>query len=265
MPRERLRRQIGLVVAGWDLLRLELRSLTGNRGLILVLVELAWFASASIWYFANDRPLEIEWFYNGAVVLPGIIPAIALGMAAVMGERDTRQLEVSFSSPGGRYLLWSFRIVAITAALFASCVVMSMLTWLVIDQQVVHRLVAVFWSGMRLPVHAADFPVWEACLHATVPLALVAVITILFSVLFRGAAVAGLLTVALCGISRPFIAGILGRRCDLFFNPFVPPDDLLDPAVWFRMIVFNRALLIVLTALAVALTLMLLQRRERLV
>jgi hypothetical protein len=245
MPRE-AGRWVRLLVAGWDLLVLEVKVVTGGRALVLALVELAAFVALAIAARLREEPWSTATLYNVVVLTPGLVPAVALGMAAVMGERDTRQLEVTFATPSGRYLVWSFRMAAIGAACFLSAAVMSVGTAIVIDHD--HRPVA-------------------GALHAVPPLLLVASLTVFASLAFNGAAVAGLVVSALLAVSwlvlhpaPPFL-----RRFDVFFNPFAPPESLLlDPATWFRAVVFNRTLLLVLAGLCIAGTLWLLQKRERL-
>jgi hypothetical protein len=228
--------------AGATLLRLEMKVLTGNRLVVVAGIELLWLAVFGVWQHLRSDPWPSAWFYNGTVVLPGMLPAIALGMAAVLGESDIRHLEMSLASPGGRYQIWSFRLAALSVACVASTFGCAILTWAFIDH------------GLSPLVAAA---------HAVVPLVFVGVLTVALSLAFNGASSAALVTAGVVALSGIILHESF-RRFDLFLNPFDPPEALHDPAEWFRMLVFNRAFYAVLTGLAVALALWLLQKRERL-
>ena len=239
-PRGRLRT---VLRGARDLLVLETRLLTGNRVIVLVLIELGIFAILAAIALLGDEPWSPEALYQVSV-WPALVPAITLGMSAIMGERDTRQLEVTFASPGGRWLAWSFRLTALVLTCLASSVLMSVLSWAVIDR---------------------DFAWVAAALHAAVPLAFAATLTTCLSVAFAGTASAGLGTSVVLGLGWMMVhAPDNWPRVDPFLNPFVPPENLLDPAEWFRIVVFNRSFYLIATGLLAALTLRLLQSRERL-
>ena len=240
-----LRRYRQRASAGRSLLALELRVLTGNQAIVLAVVQLVYFTVITLMVKLGDDDWRAASFYNSVVVLPSLVPAIALGMVAVMGDRDSRQLEVTFVARGGRYQVWIFRLCAIAGSCAASALVLSALAWAILDHD--HRPVAAF-------------------LHALFPIVFVVVLAMGLSVTFNGAAVAGLVTTGFLGVSFVLLHGgpLVARRFDVFFNPFDQPQDLLDPAEWFRAVVFNRSLLLALAGLALAGTLLLVQRRERL-
>ena len=156
---------------------------------------------------------------------------------------------MTFASAGGRYQVWSFRLAALALTCAACCGSASLLTYVFITR---------------------DLPPVAAALHALVPLVFVATLTVFLSVLFNGGASAALVTAGVLALSAlvvhpfGFASPEFFRRVDLFVNPFDPPQGLLDPRGWFRILVFNRSLFIVATGLWVAGTLWLLQRRERL-
>lgn len=229
--------------ARWDLLRLEMKMLTGNRMLLIGLVESLWLAVFGLMQHFRDAPWDAASFYNRSILLPGLLPAIALGMAAVMGERDVRHVEMTLASPGGRYQIWCFRLAALALTCFASSLGCALVTWAGISH---------------------DVPPLESALHATVPLVFVGVLTVFLSLLFNGAASAALVTSGFVVFSGTILRAAGANRFDLFVNPLAPPENLLDPAAWFRILVFNRGLYVVGAGLCVAGTLALLQRRERL-
>ena len=238
-PEHRLGRAI---VAAWDLLRLEARFVAGNRGLVLAFLQLAVVVGIAIAQRFQDEPWEAASFYNRCLVVPLILPAIVLGMSAVMEERDMRHLEVTFGSPGGRYRAWVFRLGGIALALVAACFVSSALTWILIERE--HLVVG-------------------AALHAALPLVFLMTLTVFLSVCFKGSATAALVSAVIAVLSGLFLHAA-GSRFDIFLNPFDTPQDLLDPGVWTRKVIHNRSILMTLTGLAFWGTLSLLQRRERL-
>lgn len=246
MPREAMvatpaRRLLRLLGAAATLLRLELKILTGNRALVLAAIEAAWLAVIVLMARLRDSPWDVESFYVRSVVLPALLPAIALGMVAVMGDRDSRQLEVSFVSAGGRHALWSFRFAAILLVCFLTAATLSAGTWLLIDR---------------------DFEPVLAAVHAAVPISFVAALTFCASVAFRSEAIAGLVAVAAILGSR-FLTAVT-RKVDLFLNPLVPPESMLVQADWARLLFWNRTLYVLAAVLLFAAALHLLQRRERL-
>jgi ABC-type transport system involved in multi-copper enzyme maturation permease subunit len=226
-----------------DLLLLELRVITGNRLMLLVLGQLAWLAGLAIWQHFRDEPWNPVSFYNRTVLMPSLLPAIALGMNAVMGERDNRHLEMTFASPGGRYQAWAFRLCALAMLGLMSCTLLAFGTWAVTGQ---------------------GFPPVQAALHALVPVLFVTSLAVCLSLLFNGAASGGLVVAALAILSGTILHHVEpARRFDLFLNPFDPPASL-DALAWFRIVVANRCILLVGTGLATWGALDLLQRRERL-
>jgi hypothetical protein len=220
-----------------------MKMLTGNRLLLIGLVEVAWIVTVALMQYFRDDKWSSASFYNRSILLPGLLPAVALGMAAVMGERDVRHLEMTLASPGGRYQVWSFRLGALALTCFASSLGCALLTWVGISR---------------------DVPLIESALHATVPLIFVGVLTVFLSLLFNGAASAALVTSGYIVFSGMILQAASANRFDLFVNPLAPPESLLDPAAWFRILVFNRGLYLVGAGLCVAGALGLLQRRERL-
>jgi hypothetical protein len=234
-------RPLRTILACWDQLRLDLKVVTGGRAPVLAIVTLLWFVVFALFARFRDDPWDPEAYFNLMLVFPGSILAIALGMVVVMADRDTRQLEVTFVSPSGRYRAWVFRLVAVTLACIGSALVLSLATWLIVDR---------------------GHEPWRAALHAWPPLAFTVSLTVFLSVLFRGTAVAGLGASVVLGASGLLREGI--GRVDYWFNPFAMPGGLEDPQAWFRAIVFNRTLYVGLAALLAYGALALLQRRERL-
>lgn len=241
MSRESRGARVGrLILAGWDLIRLEVLVVTGGRGLVMALLLLAYFAAVALWTHFRDEPVDAAWFYNGLLVLPASVQAVALGMVAIAGERDTRQLEVTFVTPAGRHLVWAFRMIAVEAACVAAAAVLSVLAW-VLDR---------------------DHAIVLAVVHAAAPLALATTLTMFGSVAFRSGAAAGLATSVVAFLSL----FVHGSQWDVFwFNPFDPPETLLDADAWVRAVLANRSITWTFAGLAGAGTLWLLQKRERLV
>lgn len=231
------------LLAAVRLLRLELQLMTGGKALLLLLAQVAWLVGMAIWQRFREEPWDAESFYNRTILVPCIVPAIALGMSCILAERDERHLEMSFASPGGRYLLWSFRLGALAIASAFSCLLLALGTWLL--------------AGREIPPFAA-------AAHALVPVLMAASLAAFLALLFNGTASAGLVSGALMVLSAMFIHGAGLGRFDPWVNPFAPPGDLRDPEAWTRILVFNRLFLLTLTGGFIAGTLGLLQRRERL-
>lgn len=231
-----------LLRATIDLLALEMRMLTGNRLLVLIALELLWVIVFAIFQRTRNEAWEGLSFYNRTIVVPALLPALALGMSSILGERDIRHLEMSFASPAGRYQAWGFRLAALGAACVVAVVSLTILTWVGIDQPV---------------------PPLRSALHAIVPILFVAAGTACFSLVFNSAATGSFVMGALLlGSAVVLHAGGLSRF-DLFVNPFDPPQGS-DEVAWFRVLVFNRSLLLICTGIFVVTTLSLLRRRERL-
>lgn len=243
LPEGGLARLGKLARAGWDLFRLELKVLTGNRAIALVVVQAAWLVGMGLLARFGDEDWTAATYFGATVLLPTLLPGIVLGMTAVMGDRDSRQLEVTFVAPGGRHAVWTFRLFAIAAACAASAFVMAAVVWLVLDR---------------------DLNPFVAAGHAAVPTLYAITLTACLSVLFKGASLAGLVSTVILGLEFLFLHAAGARRYDPFLNPFDPPRDLLDPGDWFRILAFNRLLWLAIAGLLFAFTLALVQRRERL-
>lgn len=225
------------------LLRLELQLMTGGKALILLGAQVAWLVLWATLQRFREEPWDPVSFYNRTILLPCLVPAVALGMTCVLSERDDRHLEMSFASPGGRYLVWSFRLAALAVASAASCLLLAI--------------------GTRILV-GPEIPPLPAAVHALVPVLMAASVACCLALLLNGTSSAGLVTAGLlAGAAIVLHQGNAGRF-DPFLNPFDPPDGLRDPHAWLRLLAFNRMLLLSVTAAAVTLTLGLLQRRERL-
>jgi hypothetical protein len=225
------------------LLRLELQLMTGGRALLLLGAQLAWLAAhVAIQRFSEEPPDPVS-YYNRTILLPCLLPAIALGMSCILAERDDRHLEMSFASAGGRYLLWSFRLAALALAAAASCLLLSILTRLLL---------------------AREIEPFAAAAHALVPIVMAASLAAFLALLFNGTAAAGLVSGGLMAGAGLILHGARATRFDPFLNPFDPPTGLRDPHDWLRLLTFNRMFLLALTGILVAGTLGLVQRRERL-
>lgn len=224
--------------AAWELLRLELKLMTGGRLTLLLVIQAAWVGFMFLVQRLREEPLEPHAFYGWSILLPAMLPAISLGMSCILWERDVKHLEMSFASPGGRYLLWSFRLASLAAVAAASCVTLSVVTWLILARDL--------------------SPLWSAP-HAFVPVVLAGVLAAFLSVLFNNGSVAALLTVVLL-----IVGSMLPDSVSPWTNPFSPPPGLIDPNAWTRTVADNRLFLLAVIAACVAMTLGLLQRRERL-
>lgn len=231
------------IAAAARLLRLELRLMTGGRALIVLAAQVAWLVLWAVFQRFRDEPWEPVSFYNRTIVLPCLLPAVAFGMTCVLSERDDRHLEMTFASPGGRYLVWAFRFAALAAASAASCLVLGF--------------------GTRLLV-GPEIPPVPAALHALVPVLMASALACCLALLLNGTSSAGLVTAGLFAASAIVLHQGGAGRFDPFLNPFDPPPGLRDPHAWLRLLVFNRMLLLSVTAASVAVSLGLLQRRERL-
>ena len=241
MRHERLHRALRAGRAAATLLRLESKVLTGNRLVVLVVVQLVVFGLMALWIRSQDQRTTAS-FYVGTVMLPGLLATMALGMSAVMAERDIRHLEMTLASPGGRYRVWAFRFTALALASAASALVFSLLS-VALDR---------------------DVPPLTLAFHATISLVFVGAATVFLSLLFNGGASAALVVSGLCVGSFLTVHQAHASKWDVFVNPLDPPESLLDPRAWFRILVFNRGLFLALTGGCVAGSLWLLQRRERL-
>lgn len=233
----------GIVRGAARLLRLELQLMTGGKALLILLAQVAWLVLMTTLQRFREEPWDPASFYNRTVLVPCLVPAVALGMSCILAERDERHLEMSFASPGGRYLLWSFRLAALAIASFLSCALLATGTWFLGGQEIVP---------------------WTAAAHALVPVLMAASLAAFLALLFNGTASAGLVSGALLVLAAMFLHGPRVGRFDPYVNPFAPPDDLRDPGAWIRILVFNRIFLLTLTGAFVAGILGLLQRRERL-
>jgi len=222
-------------------LRLEIKIVTGGRAIVLLVVTALWFGLFTAWALMRDSPWPPEAFYNLMLVAPGSILIVALSMGAIVGERDTRQLETTFVSPTGRFGAWVHRLAAVLLAAWLSTGLLSVLTRLVVDPE--HRPLA-------------------AWLHALVPLLFLLALTTLLALVFQSSAAAGLGAGALLVFSLVFQDLLV--KWDYWFNPFAELRGIDDPQTLFRMIVFNRSLYLGLAGLLFALAFWLLQRRERL-
>ena len=231
-----------LLRATVDLLALEMRMLTGNRLFVLVALELLWVTAFAILQRTRDDAWDGLSFYNRTILVPALLPALALGMSSILGERDIRHLEMSFASPAGRYQAWGFRLAALGLACAVTVAALTTLTWVGIGQPI---------------------PPLRAALHAVVPILFVAAGTTCLSLIFNGAATGTFVMGAFLLASAVLLHGPRVGRFDLFINPFDPPQGM-DPVAWFRVLVFNRTLLLACTGLSVVATLALLRRRERL-
>jgi hypothetical protein len=80
----------------------------------------------------------------------------------------------------------------------------------------------------------------------------------------KSSAVAGLVAAGVVAACTVILHSGGPSRWDLFLNPFVPPREMIDSMVWVRLLFWNRVFLGTVAALAMAGTLWLLQRRERL-
>ncbi|MEM7244631.1 MAG: hypothetical protein AAF533_04775 [Acidobacteriota bacterium] len=241
-PESRARSFFRVLRSSWDLLKLELKVVSGGRTVVLGAVMLAYFAIIAVWAHLADDGWRTSAFFNSSVLLPTFVVAVVLSMGAIIGERDARQLEVSFVSPSGRYRLWVFRLVSILLLVVAAAGVLSGLTWLVIDRD---HLVGTTW------------------LHAIPPLLATVSTTAFLSVLFKGASSAGLVVAVVAGFSGFLHLGGQPMTFDLWFNPFLI-GNVTDEAAWFRTMVNNRTVLLVVSGLATTFLLGLLQKRERL-
>lgn len=229
--------------ASLRLLRLELQLMTGGKALLLLGAQVAWLIGMAVWQRFREEPWDPASFYNRTILVPCLVPAIALGMSCILAERDERHLEMSFASAGGRYLLWSFRLGALAIATAFSCLLLSLGTWLLAGREI-------------SPLPAAA--------HALVPVLMAASLAAFLALLFNSTASAGLVSGGLMVGAAMFIHGSGLGRFDPYVNPFAPPGGLRDPEAWLRILVFNRLFLLVLTGGFVAGVLGLLQRRERL-
>jgi hypothetical protein len=233
----------GRIAAGAArLLVLELRLVTGGRALLILGAQLAWLAGMVVWQHFRSDPWDPASFYNRTIVAPSLLPALALGMSCILAERDDRHLEMSFASPGGRLLVWCFRMTAVATACAAAALLLAVLT---------HVFV-----GREVPFFAS----WP---HAIVPILFTIALAVFLSLLFNGPAPAGLVTGAML-LGGGLILHAAGSRFDPFMNPFVPPRDLRDPHAFLRLLTFNRLFLLTTTGCSIAGALGLLQRRERL-
>lgn len=225
------------------LLLAELRMLTGGRMLLILVVQAAWLALIAVFQHFREEPWDPVSFYNGTVLLPSLLPAIALGVSGVLAERDIRHLEMSFASAGGRYQLWCFRLCAIALAGAASCAMMATGTWLLL---------------------ARELMPWSMAAHAFVPVMFVVALSSFAALALNGVPSGALVTAGAMALAFVFLHGAGASRFDPFVNPFAPPQGLLDPDAWVRTLTFNRLFLLALTAGGVAGTLWLVRRRERL-
>lgn len=220
---------------------LEIKLVTGGRPLALLIVAEAWFAVFTAWALLRPDPWDADVYYNLMLVAPGSILTVALGMGAIIGERDTRQLETTFVSPTGRYSAWVHRLVAVVLAVWIPLGLLSLQTWVIVDR---------------------GHPPLLGWLHSLVHVLVLLSLTTLLSLVFKSAAGAGLGA----GGYLVFwlIFGDISRRFTYWFNPFAEIRGVNDPAAFFRILVFNRSLLLALAGLGFALSFWLLQRRERL-
>jgi len=241
-PEAGIWRQVWIrVVAALYQLQLELKVVTGGRAAVLLIVTAVWFGLFYLWAVLRDEPWAPETYYNMMLVIPGSILAVALSMVAVIGDRDTGQLETTFVSPTGRRGAWVQRFVAVFLASWGSTGVLSLLSWLLVDPG--HRPLA-------------------AWLHAFVPLLFVTALTIVLSLAFKSSSVAGL-----CSAAYLISTGMFGEiwtKGNYWFNPLAQPSGQDDPQAFFRMIVFNRSGYLLVAGLLIVSAFALLQRRERL-
>ena len=199
---------------------------------------------AILYAIAIWRPGEgfsVEQALHVLVEVPGTVLAIYLTMDLVSGERDKDTLEILFSTAISHYTTWAVRIVSICAALFATLMAMSTISY----------------------YFFAEFPYVLGGLNAWIPAFFMVGATFLFSVLCRSGNAAGMLAVGL------LIAILLSTETFedtsyyLFLKPFDPPSDL-DTSLWVNRVVLNRAGIAILGILFIFLALRRMIEREKL-
>jgi ABC-type transport system involved in multi-copper enzyme maturation permease subunit len=174
------------------------------------------------------------------VELPGSVLAIYLTMDLVAGERDRNTLEILFTTSTSHYVIWSVRLVAITAALAAMLLLMSSAAYLLF----------------------AEFPFVRGALNALVPALFMMGLTLLLSVSTRSSNTAGMLALAAI-IAVLLASGLLeSTPYYLFLNPFTVPLES-DADTWNQTIVLNRLGLVAASLLLMGLALRKMEHRER--
>ena len=199
---------------------------------------------AILYAFSLWQPGEgfsVEQALNVLVEVPGTVLAIYLTMDMVAGERDKNTLEILFSTAISHYATWSVRIVGICAALFATLMAMSTISYFFF----------------------AEFPFVWGGLNACLPAFFMVGLTFLFSVLCRSSNAAGMIAVGILIAILISFETLENTPYDLFLKPFEPPADL-DSNLWTNRVLLNRAGIALSGGLCIFLALRRMLDRERL-
>lgn len=226
------------------LARINLKLLFGRRWwlhLMTLLLWVGWLVVRVVMGWTNE-PWQADDVQNVALMPPLLLLAIYLGMSAFAFEIDDRTIEGVFTVSGSRYRPWLVRIGTVIAFLIAGDLLLAGLSWLFL----------------------VDFPFVLVTANALVPVLLYFSLTLMFSLLFKGAIPAGLTVSPLLLLNVTVLAGALsGTRYNVFFNYLARPGGV-DETLWQIMGVQNRLVLLLITGLMLFYTVRLTDKRERL-
>jgi hypothetical protein len=235
----------GIMAATLRLGFINLKLLFGRHWWLFLFALLLWFGWLVLRVLMgwNDTPWHENAVQNLALAPPLLLLAVNLGMNAFAFEIDERTIEGVFTVSGSRYRPWLVRIGTVFACLLASDLLLAALTW----------------------VFLVDFPFVGVSLNALVPILLYFSLTLMFSLLFKGAIPAGLAVTPLLlfNVVLNNAPAIRHTRFQVFFNYLDRPSEI-DAALWRIMAIQNRLGLLLIIGLILFYTVRLTDKRERL-
>ena len=227
----------------YEILSLNMKRTLSAGYYVVLAVGVGIFVVVCLINYFNDSDDRMT--SNGIWILITMFPsavAVFLGMSTIIQEGESRTLEVLFASSTSRYAIWFSRMGTVYLATGGVVVLLSVLSFIFI----------------------ADFPFLLYIFNALFPLLWFTNLALLLSLLFKSANAAGMVMLILGVPLYMFYEGFKSLRFYPLLNPFDPPRGMADPTLWMRICVENRLLLLFFAALFLALSLVLLNRRERL-
>jgi hypothetical protein len=195
----------------WEIFRLQARVIFSQK--------FVWFLAGLVAYFVVvyvvnynqpmiDRMAQQDVFY-WLLEFPLSALAVYLNMQLITAEKDSRTLEVMFTTAGSRYKVWLLRIGTLAVILLALSFGLSAMSFFTFT----------------------DLPIFGMGLNAFVPTFFVGNMTLYFAVRFRSGFAAGMISAGLLVMVLMFSELYNETRYFLYFNPYDVPRRL-DPETW---------------------------------
>ncbi|HEX9652879.1 MAG TPA: hypothetical protein VGA99_04145, partial [bacterium] len=190
----------------WEMLRLQAQILFSKKFL--------WFMGgilgySVIAYIINYRQTILDRLTPEDVLpwlleFPLTILAIYLNMQLIASEKETRTLEVMFTTAGSRYKVWLLRLGTLNLVVLILALLLSLLAFFTF----------------------ADIEILGTAIHGFVPTYFVGALTLFFSVKFRSGFAAGMVAAGLVLLTFMFNEVLHDTRYFLYFNPYYLPRRL---------------------------------------